>query len=103
MATLVADETRVDGLVCLGYPFHQPGKPDRQRTEHLLTLRTPCLIVQGSRDPLGSREEVDGYTLAATIQLHWLEDGDHDFKPRVKSGYRQIHHWQSAVTRVEKF
>jgi predicted alpha/beta-hydrolase family hydrolase len=55
MASLVADEAAVRGLVCLGYPFHPPGQPDRLRTAHLRELRTPTLIVQGTRDALGSR------------------------------------------------
>jgi predicted alpha/beta-hydrolase family hydrolase len=33
MASLIADERAAAGLVCLGYPFHPPGKPDRLRTE----------------------------------------------------------------------
>lgn len=103
MASLIADEQAVDAVVCLGYPFHPPGKPDKLRTEHLGALATPCLIIQGSRDSLGHREEVGTYPLAPTIHLHWLEDGDHDFKPRVKSGYRQSQHWESAVSAITEF
>src|SRR5712691_2037708 len=50
MASMVADELGVRGLVCLGYPFHPPGKPQQLRTKHLAALRTPTLIVQGERD-----------------------------------------------------
>ncbi|MDQ2075238.1 alpha/beta family hydrolase [Marinimicrobium sp. ABcell2] len=103
MASLVADDENVDGLVCLGYPFHPPKKPEKLRTDHLHSLRTPCLIVQGSRDPLGNREEVAHYELAPTIQLHWLEDGDHDFKPRVKSGYTHEQHLSAANLAVSEF
>ncbi len=86
MASLVADEAGARGLVCLGYPFHPPGQPDRLRTAHLRDLRTPTLIVQGTRDPFGTREEVAGYDLSPAIRVVWLEDGDHSFKPRVSSG-----------------
>jgi predicted alpha/beta-hydrolase family hydrolase len=55
IASLVADDSQVAGLVCLGYPFHPVGKPDRLRIEHLLTIKTPTLIVQGERDPFGTR------------------------------------------------
>src|SRR5690606_10507373 len=58
MASRVADELGVRALVCLGYPFHPPGAPERLRTAHLATLRTPTLIVQGTRDRVGTREEV---------------------------------------------
>ncbi len=103
MASLVADETGVRGLVCLGYPFHPPGKPERLRTAHLESLRTPALIVQGSRDPFGRAEEVPGYSLSAAIRLHWAEDGDHDLKPRKASGRTQEQNWQEAVAAVVGF
>ena len=103
MASLVADEAAVRGLVCLGYPFHPPGQPDRLRTAHLKDLRTPTLIVQGTRDALGSREEVEGYDLSPAIRLVWLEDGDHSFKPRVSSGHKEKDHLTAAVAAVGEF
>lgn len=103
MASLIADREMVSGLVCLGYPFHPPGKPEKPRIEHLETLQTPTLIVQGSRDRLGSREEVAAYSLAEKIRIVWLEDGDHDFKPRVKSGFSQEQHWQTAAEAILNF
>src|SRR5947209_5742628 len=51
IASLIADQANVAGLVCLGYPFHPVGKPDRLRVGHLRALRTPTLILQGTRDP----------------------------------------------------
>jgi len=86
VASLVADELAdlgyIDGLVCLGYPFHPPEKPDQLRTAHLLALRTPTLICQGTRDPFGTRDDVPGYELSPAIEVHWLDDGDHDLRPR---------------------
>jgi predicted alpha/beta-hydrolase family hydrolase len=70
------------GLLCLGYPFHPIGKPDQLRTAHLAGMQTPTLIVQGTRDPFGSREEVATYRLSKAIEIFWLADGDHDLKPR---------------------
>lgn len=103
MASLVADELGVRGLVCLGYPFHPPGKPESLRVKHLEPLRTPALIVQGTRDALGSREEVEGYTLSPAIRLVWLEDGDHSFKPRVSSGHTEKGHLATAIEAVAEF
>ncbi|KPA21400.1 Alpha/beta hydrolase family protein [Shimia sp. SK013] len=86
IASLVADDLfanrHVSGLLCLGYPFHPQGKPEKQRTAHLSQLQTPTLICQGTRDPFGTREDVAGYTLSEQIKLSWVEDGDHDLKPR---------------------
>ena len=86
VASMVADELAdlgyIHGLVCLGYPFHPPEKPDQLRTAHLRELRTPTLICQGTRDPFGTRDEVPGYELSPAIEVLWLEDGDHDLRPR---------------------
>ena len=86
VASLVADELhaagRIAGLVCLGYPFHPPGRPEQLRTAHLAALATPTLICQGTRDTFGTREEVAGYPLSPAIEIAWVEDGDHDLQPR---------------------
>jgi predicted alpha/beta-hydrolase family hydrolase len=103
MASLVADEMKVRGLVCLGYPFHPPGQLDRLRTAHLHDLRTPTLIVQGTRDPFGTPGEVAGYDLSPAIRLLWLEDGDHSFKPRASSGFKEKQHLETAVGAVVGF
>lgn len=102
-ASMVADEAGARGLVCLGYPFHPLGKPERTRTAHLATLRTPALIVQGTRDPMGTREEVEGYALSPSIRVHWLEDGDHSFKPRRPSGFTSAQHIATAASAVAGF
>lgn len=85
VASMIADEAfdagTIHGLVCFGYPFHPPGKPERLRTAHLDTLRCPALVFQGTRDPFGSRVEAGAYPLSTAITLHWLE-GDHGLKPR---------------------
>ncbi|WP_226668918.1 alpha/beta family hydrolase [Microbulbifer aggregans] len=107
VASMLAEENfvggKVTGAVCLGYPFHPQGKPEKLRTEHLADLTCPTLVVQGTRDALGNREEVEGFPLSAAIQCHWLEDGDHDFKPRRASGFTQLQHWQSAVEQAVAF
>ncbi|MCS5717613.1 dienelactone hydrolase [Herbiconiux sp. CPCC 205763] len=108
VASMVADELHAAGsvsaLVCLGYPFHPPGRPERLRTEHLSALRVPTLICQGTRDPFGTRAEVSSYALSPAIRIHWLEDGEHEFKPRVKiSGHTHEQHLATAVDAVAAF
>jgi uncharacterized protein len=82
MASMVADELSVRALVCLGYPFHPPGQPDKLRTAHLASLRTRTLIVQGTRDAFGTRSEVESYALSPAIHVEWIEGGDHSFRNR---------------------
>jgi predicted alpha/beta-hydrolase family hydrolase len=103
MASMVADESNVRALVCFGYPFHPPGKPQQLRTAHLETLRTPALIVQGARDPFGTAEEVAGYALSPSIRLEWLPDGDHSFKPRASSGTTERENVRRAVETAAAF
>lgn len=103
IASMVADEAGVRGLVCLGYPFHPPGRPEKTRTRHLESLRTPALIIQGTRDTFGTPEEVGGYRLSPAIRIEWLEDGDHSFKPRARSGRTEADNIRSAIVRVAEF
>jgi uncharacterized protein len=103
IASMVADEARVRGLVCLGYPFHPPGRPEKLRTRHLETLATPALIVQGTRDQFGTREDVGGYALSSSIQIAWIEDGDHSFKPRASSCRTEAENLEEAIARVRDF
>jgi len=103
IASLIADEAKVAGLVCLGYPFHPAGKPDRLRVEHLRTIQTPTLILQGTRDSFGNRDEVAGYRLSPSIRVHWLDDGNHDFTPRKASGRTEQQNWNEGIAAVTGF
>lgn len=103
MATLVADELRVRGVVCFGYPFHPPGQPARVRTAHLEALVTPMLILQGERDPFGTRDDVATYRLSRSIRIEWLPDGDHSLKPRAKSGVTERQNLTHAIEVTDAF
>jgi len=103
IASLLADEAEVAGLVCLGYPFHPVGKADRLRVEHLEAIKTPTLIVQGERDPFGNREEVGRYKLSRAVQVKWMVDGDHSFKPRKASGRTEQQNWNAALGEIATF
>ena len=105
VASMVADELyaagSIKGLLCLGYPFHPPGKPEQLRTKHLVALKTPTLICQGTRDEFGTRDEVPNYALSEQIELFWLEDGDHDLKPRKTiSGFSAADHLKAVGDKV---
>ena len=107
VASLAADELysagHIDGLVCLGYPFHPPDKPSNLRTAHLEELRCPTLIVQGERDPFGSRAEVESYRLSPAIQFAWAGDGDHDLGPRGGSGFTRAGNLALAADAIAAF
>lgn len=103
MATMIAERAGIHAVVCLGYPFHPPGKPDRTRIEHLRRLNCPVLIVQGTRDPFGGQQEVAGYALPRNIDVQWMDDGEHSYIPRKKSGRTHAQNLNCAVDVMVSF
>ncbi len=103
LAALAPDHKYVKGVVALGYPFHPQGKPEKLRTAHLPDIAVPMSIVQGTRDALGDKELVTALSLPKSITIDWLEDGNHDFKPRVKSGFKHEEHIETAIKTCAQF
>ena len=103
IASMLVDELQADGLVCLGYPFYPAGKIERPRTEHLLNLRTPTLIIQGERDALGAKAIVQTYPLSSAIEIEWLAFADHDLKPLKRSGFTYEQYMAQSAQRVVAF
>jgi predicted alpha/beta-hydrolase family hydrolase len=103
MATLLAAEQEVPGVVVLGYPFHALGKPEKVRVDHFCQLEAPVLICQGERDSMGTHEEVAQYRLPSNIDIEWYADGDHDLKPRKSSGHLHESHLNHAIDKVSHF
>lgn len=84
MASMLATESgvaeRVAGVVCFGYPFHPPGRPETWRSGHFVDFRLPVCVIQGTRDRLGRPGEVAAHPeVMAHARLHWLDGGDHDY------------------------
>lgn len=111
VASLIADQLfrrgQIAGLVCLGYPFHPPGRPGRTRAAHLAALPCPHLVVQGERDPFGGRSEFEAMiaagTLPAMAEVWWAPDGDHDLCPRARSGTTQEANLSGAADAIAAF
>lgn len=106
VASLLVDDLAprgVRGCLCLGYPFHPPGRPNQLRTDHLAGLLTPTLILQGERDPFGRREEVQTDALSPRVRLEWIPNGDHSFKPSRSSGRSEADNLEEAVRHADGF
>jgi hypothetical protein len=90
-ASEAAEARSIAGLVCLGYPLHPPGQPERRRDAHLPRLRVPSLIVQGSRDAFGTPEELAPVLrpLGPRVTLHVVGGGDHSFAVPRATGRRR--------------
>jgi predicted alpha/beta-hydrolase family hydrolase len=80
----------VEGLLLLSYPLHAPGRPDQLRTQHLPKLELPVLVVQGTRDPFGSIEEIRSALklIPGKTELLPVEGEGHDlgFKGKKRNG-----------------
>jgi hypothetical protein len=97
------NSVKVQGAVAFGYPFHPMNKPDKTRLEPIIQTKKPMLILQGERDKLGNQSELLSYKLPLNCKAIFYTDGDHDLKPRVKSGYTQSQHLQQSVKQMVKF
>ena len=105
-ATLASDNdvvSSIQGVFCLGYPFHPAQKPEKLRLEPLQDTHKPILIVQGERDSLGAQAEIVDYEISSLCRCIYLADGDHSLKPRVKSGFTHQQHIESAVNAITRF
>lgn len=103
MATYLQHDKRVQGIVCLGFPFHPPGKPEKTKGEHLQHISKPTCIVQGERDPFGHREELTDFPFSDQVEIHFMPDGDHSLKPRKRSGVTELENRDTAVAVIVKF
>jgi predicted alpha/beta-hydrolase family hydrolase len=82
---------RVGGLVLLGYPLHPPGQPEKPRVAHLPSIDVPILIVQGTRDTFGTREEIEPVfdALKTRVDYEFIDGGDHSFAVPRSSGHTE--------------
>lgn len=104
IACLAANlEPSVVGVVVLGFPLVPPRKPESSRAAVLEELLRPALIVQGTRDPFGGREAFAALTLPGAVETFWIEDGDHDLKPRKASGLTHDDALGAAADAIVRF
>lgn len=95
----------VNGLVFLGYPLHPPGNPAKLRVEHLEHIRKPMLFVQGTRDALGTPEEIRPFikNLRPPAKIYPIEGGDHSFKAPKKFGLPQEEIYEHAMDEIVRW
>jgi uncharacterized protein len=79
---------RVERIVFLGFPLHPPGRPDTSRAEHLRSITTPMLFLQGTRDTLADLALMRGVCagLGGVATLRIIEHADHGFGVLKRSG-----------------
>lgn len=95
----------VSGLVFLGYPLHPPGNPAKLRVEHLEHIKRPMLFVQGTRDALGTPDEIQPFVknLRPAAKIYAIEGGDHSFKAPKKFGVEQPQVYENAMDEIARW
>ena len=95
----------VAGLVFLGYPLHPPGAPEKLRVEHLEHIHKPMLFVQGTRDALGTPDEIQPYikNLRPAAKIYSIEGGDHSFKSPKKFGLSPEQIFEHAMDEIDRW
>lgn len=95
----------VAGLVFLGYPLHPPGQSSKLRVEHLEHIHKPMLFVQGTRDALGTPDEIQPYIkdLRPAAKIYAIEGGDHSFKALKKFGTPPEQIYENAMNEIDRW
>ncbi|MGQ0650998.1 MAG: alpha/beta hydrolase family protein [Betaproteobacteria bacterium] len=84
---LVADGYSCDGLILAAYPLHPAGQVEKPRAAHLVAIEVPVLCINGTRDPLCTKELMDRAVGGlSNWHMHWLEGADHSFHVLKSSG-----------------
>ena len=84
VACRTAAETGAAGVLCLAFPLHPPGKPEKTRLPELEAVTVPVLVVQGESDPFGMPPEADGRRVVRLKGNHSLRSDVNGLRAAVK-------------------
>jgi predicted alpha/beta-hydrolase family hydrolase len=82
----------VRGLIFLGFPLHPPGKPSKDRGQHLFDVRVPMLFLQGNRDDFADPDLITGLCedLGERAVFKPFQDADHSFHVPARTGRKDL-------------
>jgi uncharacterized protein len=90
VACRTAVDTGAVALLCLAFPVHPPGRPDRSRQPELDAVRLPVLVVQGESDPFG-RPAAGPNRIVVTVK------GNHSLASDLEAVATAIRGWLPTV------
>ncbi|MFZ0140808.1 MAG: alpha/beta family hydrolase [Aeromicrobium sp.] len=93
VACRTAADAGAAGVLCLAFPVHPPGRPEKSRLAELTSVTVPTLVVQGDHDPFGVP---DPKTLPSWITLA-VVTGDHSLKKEAPAIRAAIAGWLGTV------
>jgi len=94
VACRTAEALGAVGVLCLAFPLHLPGRPEKSRLAELLAPTVPRLVLQGTRDTFGSAEELTsvlataGAASGSGIEVVPVPGADHSFKTLARAEFR---------------
>jgi predicted alpha/beta-hydrolase family hydrolase len=92
VACRTAGALQAIGVLCLAFPVHPPGRPEKSRLEELDAVEVPVLVVQGDRDPFGMPPPAPGREVVVV-------KGDHGMKADLDAVGAAVGDWLERVTR----
>lgn len=107
MTTTAASQGKlsdVKGILCFGFPLHQPKKPSLDRAEHLANVDIPMLWLQGTRDDLADLKWVrQVMKQRKNIELAIIEGGDHSYHVLKSSGRKPDEVFKEIAVACRRF
>jgi predicted alpha/beta-hydrolase family hydrolase len=104
VACRTASETNAAAIVCLAFPLHLPGRPEKSRLSELLTPTVPRLVLQGSKDSFGTAEEIrHAASRAPDISVIELSGADHGYRVAKTAPFTPADLRATLVTEVSRF
>jgi uncharacterized protein len=91
VACRTAAETRAAGVLCLAFPVHPPGHPEKSRLPELDAVSVPTLVVQGESDPFGMPPAAPERTVVRV-------KGNHSLKGDIAAVRTAIADWLATRT-----
>ncbi|SFK42277.1 alpha/beta family hydrolase [Geodermatophilus ruber] len=97
VACRTAGEQGAAGVLCLAFPLHPPGRPERSRAGELAGVAVPLGVVQGERDAFGSPEAVAAALSGQAGASVYAVPGDHALERNVEVVAAAAVDWLSGV------
>lgn len=74
-------DAAVKGIIFYGFPLHAPGKPSKDRADHLKNIKVPMLFLQGTKDALARWDLIESVgSSLRKAKLVKIEGANHSFK-----------------------
>jgi predicted alpha/beta-hydrolase family hydrolase len=90
VACRTADAAGATAVLCLAFPVHPPGRPEKSRLDELDAVTAPTLVIQGTRDPFGMPPEGPNRSVVKI-------PGDHGLKADLEAVAIAVRDWLVAL------